>query len=161
MDIRNWPADKIMQQPDHRFGQRWVIGVANYVEGLGVTYEISEAGLPESCVIWNLGLSAAGGSLTIGAVSLALGDHLPTTDAEFDANEILFRDVGTLVAGRRLVYVGTLFGGSGQPMRKFVKTGGRRLVGRFVRPSEAGLFMMAAIEVSSIPRELPDCPLMG
>ncbi|GAH72945.1 unnamed protein product, partial [marine sediment metagenome] len=56
MDVRNWPADRIMQLPDHCFGRRWLVSVIGARSEIGPAFDISEAGLPEWTVIWNLTL---------------------------------------------------------------------------------------------------------
>ena len=55
MDIRNWPMNRIMQLPDCCFSRRWPVGVSWLGEAVSVGYDISEAGLPERCVIWEAG----------------------------------------------------------------------------------------------------------
>lgn len=159
MDIRNWPMDRIMQLPDHCFGRQWPVAVHALSQGVGVYFDISEAGLGDKCVIWQAMYFVTGPFSSTTFVSLALGDVLPTTDAEFDALEPLFSDVGRRLAGRRVVDLAGLGLFVTIPMRLPVAAQGRRLVGRFQVVLEAVGPPAAILTVSSMPREVPDCLL--
>ncbi|MBA7611089.1 hypothetical protein ES703_18305 [subsurface metagenome] len=159
MDIRDWPMDQIMQLPDCCFGRRWPIGVSVFGDEVTTYYDISELALPERCVIWKLNLSCPMYSTAIIYTSLALGDQLPVADAQFDAMEPLFRDIGALLAGRRVVNFNRMGGAIDVSMRMPVATNGRRLVGRFEWLAAAAAQVVVVLTVSSIPTEVPDCLL--
>ena len=120
-----------MQLPDNCFGRRWPVGVYTFEMSVGTYYDISEAGLGDRCVFWNLFGYAAGSTMGWTVFSFALGDQLPVNDAEFDALEPLFSDVGLLLPPRRELAVGGATGPVFLPMRLPVQAQGRRIVGRF------------------------------
>ncbi|GAH71756.1 unnamed protein product [marine sediment metagenome] len=159
MDVRNWSMDQILMLPDHCFGRRWPVGV--YADGVVANkyYDISEAGLGDRCVVWQAIFYTTGADTTGLRISLSLGDQMPADDAEFDALEPLFSDLGRLFEGRRFIDQG----GGGQvisiPMRVPIQAQGRRLVGRFQIVWGSVMPPSAVIVVSSIPREVPDCLL--
>lgn len=161
MDIRNWPMDQVMQLPDSAFGRRWAIGVSCQKEEVGTCYDISEAGLPERCVIWQLYIIATSTAFATYSFSLALGDVLPVNDAQFDANEYLFRDIGQHVLPRRELITGVMCPAIDLRMRKLVETGGRRLIGRFVFTTEVLAYLHVFLVVSSVPKEVPDWLVSG
>lgn len=161
MNIRSWPFDKIMQLPDCAFGRRWPVAVQNEVAEVGTFYDISELALPETCVIWNCSIWSPYYAIAGVIISLAIGDVLPTDDAQFDVYEPLFRDVGVITAGRRTIHIYRSPGMYAIPMRMPVEAMGRRLVGRFERASEVLTGAYVILTVSSIPKEVPDCLLSG
>ncbi len=161
MDIRNWPLDKIMQLPDNLFGQHWPVGISVFHETELLLYDISEMALPEVMVIWEMNYIYCQATLGAGECSLALGDVLPTTDAQFDALEPLFRDLGQLVFPRRHLVAQAVGGTRRMNMRKAVHTAGRRLVGRFEFAGPLTQWGQAYLVISSIPKEVPDCLLSG
>lgn len=161
MDIRSWPLDRIMQLPDHCFGRRWPVGVGFYT-GAGISFfDISEAALPERCVIWGLAFAAelpsTGDHCTF---SFSLGDILPTTLAEFNAFDVLFRDFGYTVTLRRAFTISYGNGFVWVPLRYNLESGGKRLVTYIVR-STPSVLPWAAIVVSSVPTEVPDWMISG
>ncbi|GAI24009.1 unnamed protein product, partial [marine sediment metagenome] len=127
----------------------------------GTFYDISEAGLPEACVIWELVVGNMRYSTATVEINLALGDVRPTTDAIFDGMEPLFRDIGTLVAGRRGFYTFRDARVTALWLRRFVPTGGRRLVGRFVWDTANTSNPFVILVVSAIPKEVPDWLISG
>lgn len=161
MDIRNWPIDKIMQLPDYCFGQRWLIGLASTASDIGPSYDISEMALPEWTVIWNLCFWYLQIDEKFMAISLALGDNRPTTEAEFERFEVLFRDFAYYTAPRREFQIMPAGGSYNVPMRKIVHTAGRRLVGRLYYGATGVQYATVILTISSIPTEVPDCLLSG
>lgn len=156
MDIRNWPIDRIMQLPDCCFGRRWPISVSMEQATKATYYDISEAGMPERCVIWSFVPWMSGYTAEFVDVSLALGDVLPANDAEFDANEVLFRDIGVIAGGRRRVTLSHNPGPLVLPLRLPIEATGRRLIGRFVWTATGGATILVILVISSIPTEVPD-----
>ena len=161
MDVSKWPLGKIMQLPDHFFGRRYVVGLFVPVVAMGTKYDISEMALPEYCVIWELVFFSYGtaGDLLYGW-SFVLGDQLPTTDAEFDANELLFKDLGGYLAGRKSILCNSNRGLALRNLRILIHSAGRRIIGRYAGAEEGGDFQVA-FTISSIPKEVPDCLISG
>ncbi len=161
MDIRSWPIDKIMQLPDCCFGRRWLVGVYSTDVALGTYYDISEAGLGDRCVVWNLMANAGTSTAGITEISIALGDVLPTTDAEFDALAPLFSDLGRRDADRRALVIGAFAIAINLTMKLPVMAQGRRLVGRFEVLGVEIATPQVIMEVSSFPTEVPDWLISG
>lgn len=159
MDVSKWPIGRIMQLPDHCFGQRWLVGVASNRATTGPGFDISELGLPEECVIWNLAMWYTQGAQAFLGIYLALGDQLPATEAAFTALEPLFKDIGPFFIQRRRIEMIAEAGLIHFPMRKYVHAGGRRLVGEFYMGATSAQVATAVITVSSVPKEVPDCLL--
>lgn len=155
MDISQWSISQIMQLPDYLFGRRWEVGVAAQFEIPGVVFDISELALPEHCVIWSMGMYFSHTALATVRINLALGDVLPATDAQFDAYEPLFRDVGPIVAGRREIMAAVGSEIRMNFMRYYVNASGRRLVGRLASTIGTNEMGWVVMTISSLPREVP------
>lgn len=98
-------------------------------------------------------------STSIIYTSLALGVQLPVADAQFDAMEPLFRDIGAINGSRRTVSFNRMGGAIDISMRMPVAAAGRRLVGRFEWSAASIGQMLVVLTVSSVPTEVPDCLL--
>lgn len=157
MDVKGWPLDKIMQLPDHCFGQRWPVCIAALGLSPDVGWYISEMTLPEWCVVWSLFYIHGGDSFTLSVVQLSLGDKIPSGDAEFDACEPLLPGFGYYDGLRRYISLNRYGGFIDLPMRKPIHTAGRRLIARFVWPGAMVYPSVAGIVISSLPSEVPDC----
>ncbi len=156
MDIRNWPMDKIMQLPDCCFGRRWPISVGVSDVAAATHYDISEAALPERCVVWSMFFIPHTTTAAHTRVTLSLGDVLPTTDAQFDALEPVFRDLGCWDGNRRVFCVHVYVTGLILPIRQPVLSSGRKLVGRFEVAAVSPYPIVVGVIISSIPTEVPD-----
>ena len=155
-DISNWGWGQILELPDHLFGRRYCVGCNLGRGGPGNSYAISDMSLPEKMVIWELNLETGGSWDEYNYISLALGDHLPANDAEFDVLEQLFPDIGLRTGTRRDFPVrrNSIFNLS--RVKIGVDTAGQRLVGR----GETSFFgytdVQAILVVSSVPRSIPE-----
>lgn len=159
MDIRNWSMDQLMMLPDSCFGTRRVISMCG--EGIitAPAFDICETGLGERTVVWGAGVWNVKTSLTATFARFKLGDQLPATLAEFDALEDMFPEL-SCVAGYRSILVN--LGENGLlwfPMRRLYQTAGRRIVAALGVVGLSAAVGMCAIEVSSVPTEVPDCLL--
>lgn len=159
MDIRNWPLGRIMQLPDSCFGRRWLVGIKQHETAVAFVWDICEAALPEMVVLWHLNLHMTGEIAALCTVSLALGDVLPTSQAQFAQFEQLFRNVGEIAGGISRISLGTISGQVNWPMRQCVRAAGRRVVGEFSITAAAESTMEAVLTISSVPTEIPDCLL--
>lgn len=156
MDVSQWTPQKVMQLPDHFFGNRWYVGIMLNIGGATTKYQISEEALPEWCVIWALfittTLPASGLQLR---VTLRLGHKEPTTDAQLVALPLLFPGLGRLaindefhpltVQAIQLPYI-----------RKLVHSAGRRVVMSVQNQGGAGTRIRMALLISSLPKVIPD-----
>jgi len=156
MDVRNWPLNKIMQLPDCCFGRRWPVTVAIGEVSLGTYYDISEMGLPEVCVVWAWYYMTNSAGVINTIFSLALADTLPTTDAEFDAGEVLFPGMGLRNGLRREFSLSARCGNLVLSTKEVLQSGGRRLVGRFEVLADTTLPTVVGVVISSTPKEVPD-----
>jgi len=151
--------NRIMQLPDCCFGRRWPVIFSFRKTTVGVDYFISEIGLPDKCVLWELFIKATSTTVYVTAfdilVSLALGDNLPTTDAEFIALENMFPEADEFTAGVRLIrgYLHLT------RLRKPYTAQGRRSVLRTETLVEQPNNFVVGLIFSSIPTEVPDCLL--
>ncbi|GAH51986.1 unnamed protein product, partial [marine sediment metagenome] len=59
----------------------------------------------------------------------------------------------------KILYTMAAGGQYAVPMRKLVRTGGRRLVGRFYMGATGQQYATVILTVSSVPTEVPDCLL--
>lgn len=156
MRIDDWPLDRIMQLPDCAFGRRWPVSVAWPLANPGILYDISEEALPEWCVVWELLLvTMSHGTNGLISINLALGDVLPTTDAEFDANEAFLRGLGWWTALRYNIVAGIGQEPALRRLRHFVHSMGRRVIGR-CGSGATGSDAFLTLVVSSVPKEVPD-----
>lgn len=161
MDVRNWALNQIMELPDECFGRRFpiILGDENQSDE-GTWYHISEIGLPDICVLWHIHVAvdfmALSGVHPYLSFSLALGDQLPTTAAQFLAMESMFPESDEIVGGARVVHPPLNL-----PLRKPYAAQGRRVVVRETAVSASPYQFTLALVFSSIPREVPDCLLPG
>lgn len=156
MNISDWPISKIMQLPDYAFGRREIVQLAMDLTDANAVYAISPAGLAERTVIWDIGTSNRGASNTTTHAALSLGDFLPTTDAQFNAMEVMFPGVIASDGG-----VGEFEAAAGSYMntskvRQVFQTSGRRFVARFIRHQQNATESVIVVAYSSIPTELPE-----
>lgn len=145
-----------MLLPDCCFGRRWPIIFSEYLKGGETRYYISELGLPEWCVIWQLFASIR---LSAGMVAMEwdvyftykLGDQTPTA-ANFGTLEPLFKGVDQRL-GAELVFAA--FNGV-LGMRQNVNSQGRRICLSVFNSMEPGLVFTTGLVVSSVPKEIPE-----
>lgn len=159
MNVRDWPANRIMQLRDECFGRRWPIGKSVELADGNAVFAISDMALPENTVVWQFDGRAGPAFATIVMIEVRIGDVLPTTDAQFRGYEPLFVGVeGPGIVHSQFV-VGSFVSRPVKNMRMIVHTAGRRFVFRFQRQEGIALAASAVLVVSSIPTEVPDCLL--
>ena len=156
MDISNWGWGQLLELPDHLFGRRHVVGCFSTITGGVTVFDISETALPEKAVIWEVNIHTTGPSSSIGSVSLALGDHLPVADAEFNAFEQLLPDVGFVAGTRRDIYVCDTCCFALKNIKVGISSTGRRLVMRYNQIVGETYLARVELVVSSVPRSLPE-----
>lgn len=157
MDISQWGIGQIMQLPDWCFGSRWPIGLGIETSAPAAFFAISDAALPEWCVIWELRGLCEGVEDTTIEFTYALHDALPATGAIFDSGELLFPHLVTRTGRRSAIMVA---GGNSDmriTMRQPVHAIGRRLCCRFQRKNLTPLGGETQIIISAVPRSVPDC----
>ena len=159
MDVKGWPLDQIMSLPDHCFGRRWPIVSSRAVGVNSLEQWLVHAALPDRCVLWQLQAYPAQYTAASCLFKVALGDHEPANDAEFDAFERLFPGNLDNAAGEGSFYVTGLFKVD-IPMRLPIFPQGRRFVVQaFNSHATILLPIVMVFVVSSFPTEVPDCLL--
>ena len=161
MDVSKWPHDKIMQLPDWCFGRRWWIGTYLGTVNDDVTYFKMEENLPDWFVVWQLLLTHQNDSDTCFVnLTVRLGQDVPTS-ATMLSFERLFRHVGTpqqfyeFTLARFITFYLT-------DLRVLVESKGRTIVGALkVKTGTKTLENNLAIQISSIPKEVPDWVVSG
>jgi hypothetical protein len=161
MNIRDLPMGDVMQLPDCCFGRRFLVSVNFLMQSPGTMWEISELGLPERCVIWELVAATGDPAKTHAQVRLALGDQLPTVAAMMDVLEPLLPGYGLTMAEPRVMYLSTGPALHFSRLRHFVESMGRRLVVQFTAGPGGPITLFVGIVVSSVPREVPDWLISG
>lgn len=142
---------EIMQLPDEEFGQRWPLGMYCTLSDANPVFDIVEAPLPEKTIIWEIQMSV-GGSLNINAeIIFAIGDQLPTSDAEFFENEILFRECEGATGNRGGFIIECLQGKAISKIKVMLNTAGRRLIMRAIRVNGVSVSAAANVIISSVP----------
>lgn len=157
MNVRDWPMNQIMQLPDCCFGRREIAQLSTELADADPVFVINPGGLAERTVIWEIGVTNRGTIATTTHVTLALGDQLPATQAEFAALEVMFPNVIASDGGRGEFETQ---GGSYQSIfkvRQIFATAGRRIVARIIRHIGVATEAAVVITYSSIPTEVPDC----
>ncbi len=159
MDIRRWSMDQVMMLPDHCFGTRRVITMCGEGKIVEPAFDISETGLGERTVVWGAGVWNILADTDSSFVRFKLGDQVPANLAEFNALEDMFPEMACLAGYRSIMVVRGTTGLLWFPMRRMFQTSGRRIVAALGSTSLTAAIGMCAIEISSVPREVPDCLL--
>ncbi len=156
MDIRNWSMGMISQLPECVFGKKWIIGFNLEVADANAHFVISSSALPEKCCIWTIAMAITGGGNTSMDMGLALGDQLPTTEAQFKALQLVFPGMETVDSGIGHFYI-TLRPLTELSNLKFpLEVSGRRFVMRAIRVVGTPNRITCRLTVSSIPTEVPN-----
>lgn len=156
MDISSWGWGQLLELPDHLFGRRFCVGCAIQHSTPGLGFDISVTALPEKIVIWEAVTCISALTADFANISLALGDHLPANDAEFDDMEQLFPDLGFLVGRHREIYGFRNCSISFNALKTGVETVGRRLVLRYDQTLGEASLAQVGLVVSAVPRSLPE-----
>jgi len=156
MDIRNWPLDRIMQLPDCCFGRRWQVNVCAQAMTVGGHWMISDAGFPESFVVWEVLVRYI--SLVPGqaGVFLKLGDQLPTAASQMRVLGDLLDNFGRAADGGHEVQIGNGNNVHLINLKVPVFSIGRRLVVQWDTVAEGFGVCEAFVVISAIPKEVPD-----
>ena len=150
------PKHRIAQLPDHFFGVRYPIAIAERSWNSVSSWQISKLSLPEWIMLWQVSVWSECHISAILTVGLSLGNQLPTSDTEYFALEPLLPGVVDRVNNRTQLS----FSWSGTspviPMRQIIHTGGKRLVARYTNSSNAARQLWAMIVISAVPTDIPD-----
>lgn len=161
MDIRNWSLDRIMQLPDSCLSRRFLISCCCAPEAEQTVWDISELGLPERAVLWEMMLWANTSAVNIESIRIALGDQLPASTEMMDALEPLIYGLGLQGPEPRVMYTSYLGMISFRRLRIPIEAAGRRLVLEVTAPAGQTPIVLVGIVVSTIPTEVPDWLISG
>lgn len=161
MDIRNWPLDRIMQLPDCCFGRKFLVCLSALSKNSVAAFDISEVGLPERCVLWELSFWVDGNISGNDWFRLALGDQLPTTAAQVDALEPLIFGLGRQGAEPKRLLIRREQSLIRFTLRMPIAAIGRRPVLHYFTTVSIDSFLYVVLLVSSIPKEVPDWLISG
>lgn len=157
MNISSWPLGKIMQLPDHCFGERYPISCNINTASAANLFTRSPLAFPDRCVIWSFFLYGISSNSTLNTVRFRLGDHVPTTEAQFVAFQS-FLAGGALpfdsAEGYEMSFSLTL---QSIPMKKLLITSGKRLVMHVENSGAVAKQVLGGVVISRIPTEIPDC----
>lgn len=156
MKVSSWGWGRLLKLPDWCFGRRWIITTEAYNSGLGLAWNISELGLPERSVVWQVQAVISQGMTASGNMRLALGDQLPANAAAMNRLEELIPGMGNEVMTPRAIYASGFCVLFDLKTRYGLEASGRRVVVEYhsltATPSAARLSMV----VSGVPSEVPD-----
>lgn len=161
MDIGNWPINKIMQLPDWCFGRRWFIGLRVSAGGTAAAYAISEERMPERCVVWGMLASTIPGTAgTTLRFTLRLSEVVPVA-----ATLLTMPRVFPGLCRPQSMYefwkppIGTLWVNI---ERHVIEQPGKCMVAAVAMVGGTGTWEgQIAIQISSVPREVPDWLVSG
>ena len=155
IDISGWSLGEKMMLPDHAFGVRNLVTFSNSVPTVTTEWHRFLSALPDHIVIWNIKAITGAIPPAFGTVRLALGDVVPTSDAEFNELEQIGMG-GGLQTGRGARIVCDSVSGSDYVMLKLlVSPQGRRFVVRFRNNDVGSDNMQLAVIYSAVPRSIP------
>ncbi|GAH67398.1 unnamed protein product, partial [marine sediment metagenome] len=115
--------------------------------------------LPDRAIIHEFSLAVTGLVDQINTVRLALGDRLPADSVEFATLEPLFHGMGEQGPEPRFLTVSAGLTFHLNRLKMYLPAQGRRMVMQVSAPADQIAVTMAAIVVSAIPTEVPDCLL--
>jgi hypothetical protein len=156
MNISNWGIGRIMQLPDWCFGRRWCVSLAYYRVSGQVVWDISEIGLGDKAVLWNVAIRHNDYSEMSDYLRLALSDQLPANAGEMDVLEPLIPGLGFQGAEPRRIYLGRPSTAIDIPLRMPIDAQGRRPVLEVASAAMESFSVLVALTVSSVPTEVPD-----
>ena len=156
MDIRDWPIDRIMQLPDWCFGRRWlVLSCYSIIQATTAQWLVDDP-LPERTVLWGFGIQGQYSPSSTSWLKLALGDHEPANDAEFDAFDRLFHGQLDNATEEGAIWLGW-HSSVWWPMRKPLETAGKRFACQSANThATVSTRLNLGFLISSVPKEVPD-----
>lgn len=161
MSIAGWPMDRIMQLPDCCFGRRFPVACALDATEPGAVWDIAEVAFPERFVLWELSVWNTGELEGLEQWKLAMGDHLPAAQPEFDAMEPLIPGLGLQGAEPRIIRTAIGISWSLVNLKMPIAAMGRRMVIQVLMTPTGVTRLNVVAVVSSIPTEVPDWLISG
>lgn len=156
MDISKWPINKIMQLPDCCFGKRWPIMISGSVGAAITEFNVSGQTLPDKWVLWELDViiwpSADVYTGRLFHTSIAMGEHKPANEAEFDKLDGILPGASYMSNGRK-----TLLGPfCARNIKQNFIGNGRKICTRVRNVAGITTTYSVNLIISTIPKEVPD-----
>lgn len=156
MRIDNWPWDRIMRLPDWCFGRRWWVGEYMGSTNGTVYYRLGDEQLPDKFVVWAVVINCRAPNYDRALrLTIRLSTVIPSVTVDVRTMDRILKGISS----PNIVYE---FFANPNGMtrieceRQIIESNGRRLAlvsnGDQVNDYRAN----AAIEISSVPREVPD-----
>jgi hypothetical protein len=156
IDVRELGMDRVMQLPDHVFGEHHLIGLEHTDAVAGDTIVVSDSPLPEWIVVWWLGWFSGYQADYRDYCRIALAATPPADETGVIACAPLLADFGEKGPGARLIrqraYEQQL---SFIPLRTLVQSAGRYLVWYYRRYLVTGQQRRLALVYSTVPDTVP------
>lgn len=125
------------------------------------SWDIAEIAFPEKAVIWELTVEIVGAFEPGDNFRIALGDQLPTTEAQMDALEPLFPGTGQQGPEPRRMLMQLYTGTSMRQLKMPIQASGRRMIVEVTPVGAAEKPVVVKIIVSSLPTEVPNWLISG
>ena len=161
MNIENWPIGRIAQLPDWVFGRRWPIALGQNAINTATVWDITEAGLPDRTMIWEIVLNSPGSVDAVAIVGLRIGEMIPATVAEFTGLQPLFNDVVDHTGARSSMIMQPGSATALRMLRVPVELQGKKIIAQFTTASETDNAVQILMVISAVPKEVPDWILSG
>ena len=156
VSIETWTEPQVLALPDHLLGQRVIHLLEIVSAGPSDDFLLDHRVLPDPCIVWGVGFWTVGLTGANCAIGVSLGVEMPGTLAAFAQLESVVGGTSTGVARLYFVNVNDSNGLVWMPCRRLLVTGGRRLVGYVGTLAGAAGAGHIAVEVSPLPRQIPD-----
>lgn len=156
MNIEKWTVDKIMQLPDHVFGERYLISCELAVSGDNIAWSISEYSFPNKAVLWSVNVMWAYSSVTTAFVRMGMAMKIPTSAAQMDQSLPILPECGRVGTKPRKLYGFQYNGMEAYFIRKLIQPQGRKLVIESNAWTDKAIVIRVGAVVSAIPKEVPD-----
>ena len=161
MDVSGWAPEKIMQLPDHVFGERHILACYGY-SGNGVpVWDISEVAVHDISVLWDLTIYPVYLTSAGDYVRIAWAQYLPKSTDEMDKLAPLVRGFGEQGAEPRRIPLYFYAGALTLHTRNLVYPGGRRMVIEVYASAAKYTMCYVVATVSSLPKVVPDWLISG
>jgi len=158
MDISEWPIEHKLMLPEWCYGQKFPVSVAWQAAAWGTDVkDISEDSYPAECLLWEIIICTQRVTTTDCYIRLALGFQLPENEAGMMELEPLIRGFGVTGPEPRKITTQNNNYIERFRLRRYLVTGGRRLIVYVRIPTTANVGIGHVITiVSSIPKKVPD-----
>lgn len=158
VDISGWSDARVMQLPDHVFGERKVTGCWIATAGSSVYWDISAVSLPAKIVMWQLHIWTSRQEYLQNRLRLAFGATVPTSEAEMDALTPVLEDYGDTDYTPPRIEINIEEIPVDLRLRQLADTDGKKLVMEVANPNDSYIGVRVGLVYSAVPSEIPAWP---